>query len=147
VSGRNWGAAAIEGQTLVFRVGRQPAFRIPLQDVGQVQQSREEVRMHPVCRGHLHAHSRIHGPGLLLACRARLPACNYVAPSPVDARLLAQHAWGTGAAVVPRRKWQIFPTPEGLRDAVRMVWQCAVCSWRGVRWVDSQTACHPAISG
>ena len=44
VNGRNWGAAAIEGQTLVFRVGRQPAFRIPLQDVGQVQQSREEVR-------------------------------------------------------------------------------------------------------
>ncbi len=46
INGHNWGDVAIEGQTLKFRVGQQPAFRIPLQDVGQVQQSREEVRMH-----------------------------------------------------------------------------------------------------
>ena len=44
MNGRNWGSAALEGQTLVFSVGSKPAFRIPLQDVGQVQQSREEVR-------------------------------------------------------------------------------------------------------
>jgi len=37
-NGRNWGDAEIDSATLVFRVGNKPAFRIPLQDVGQVQQ-------------------------------------------------------------------------------------------------------------
>lgn len=43
ISGRNWGNATIEQGTLVFRVGTKPAFRVPLQDVGQVQQGKEEV--------------------------------------------------------------------------------------------------------
>lgn len=38
-SGKNWGAADIDASTLVFRVGNKPAFRIPLRDVGQVQQA------------------------------------------------------------------------------------------------------------
>lgn len=61
INGHNWGDVAIEGQTLKFRVGQQPAFRIPLQDVGQVQQSREEVRVgnplrcSSLCYGSLYA--------------------------------------------------------------------------------------------
>ncbi|KAK9813590.1 hypothetical protein WJX73_008969 [Symbiochloris irregularis] len=43
VVGRNWGQASIEGGTLVFTVAGKPAFRIPLKDVGQVQQARDEV--------------------------------------------------------------------------------------------------------
>lgn len=44
VSGRNWGAAAVEGSTLVFTVGSKPAFRVPLKDVGGVQQAAQEAR-------------------------------------------------------------------------------------------------------
>ena len=44
VSGRNWGAAAVQGSTLVFSVGSRPAFRVPLKDVGGVQQAAQEVR-------------------------------------------------------------------------------------------------------
>ena len=36
VSGRSWGAAAVEGSNLVFSVNGKAAFRVPLQDVGQV---------------------------------------------------------------------------------------------------------------
>ena len=45
VSGRNWGAAAVQGSTLVFSVGSKPAFRVPLKDVGGVQQAAQEARM------------------------------------------------------------------------------------------------------
>ena len=44
MSGRNWGAAAVQGSTLVFSVGSRPAFRVPLKDVGGVQQAAQEVR-------------------------------------------------------------------------------------------------------
>lgn len=44
MSGRNWGAAAVEGSTLVFTVGSKPAFRVPLKDVGGVQQAAQEAR-------------------------------------------------------------------------------------------------------
>lgn len=37
--GRNWGTAEIESSTLVFKVASKPAFRVPLRDVGQVQQA------------------------------------------------------------------------------------------------------------
>ena len=43
MSGRNWGAAAVQGSTLVFSVGSRPAFRVPLKDVGGVQQAAQEV--------------------------------------------------------------------------------------------------------
>ena len=45
MSGRNWGAAAVQGSTLVFSVGSRPAFRVPLKDVGGVQQAAQEVRI------------------------------------------------------------------------------------------------------
>ena len=44
VSGRNWGAAAVQGSTLTFSVGGKPAFRVPLKDVGGVQQAPQEAR-------------------------------------------------------------------------------------------------------
>ena len=44
MSGRNWGAAAVQGSTLVFSVGSRPAFCVPLKDVGGVQQAAQEVR-------------------------------------------------------------------------------------------------------
>ncbi len=44
VSGRNWGAAAVQGSTLTFSVGGRPAFRVPLKDVGGVQQAPQEAR-------------------------------------------------------------------------------------------------------
>ena len=47
MSGRNWGAATVEGSTLVFTVGSKPAFRVPLKDVGGVQQAAQEAR--PLC--------------------------------------------------------------------------------------------------
>ena len=37
-SGRNWGLLDIESSTLTFQVDKKPAFRVPLKDVGQVQQ-------------------------------------------------------------------------------------------------------------
>ena len=37
-NGRNWGLAEIESSTLVFKIAQKPAFRVPLRDVGQVQQ-------------------------------------------------------------------------------------------------------------
>ncbi|CAK0784212.1 hypothetical protein CVIRNUC_007416 [Coccomyxa viridis] len=43
ISGWNWGNAAVDTATMVFTVGSKPAFRIPLKDVNQVQQSKEEV--------------------------------------------------------------------------------------------------------
>ncbi|KAK9825879.1 hypothetical protein WJX81_000254 [Elliptochloris bilobata] len=45
VSGRNWGAAAVQGSTLVFSVGSKPAFCVPLKDVGGVQQAAQEVML------------------------------------------------------------------------------------------------------
>jgi hypothetical protein len=47
VSGRNWGAAAVQGSTLTFSVGGRPAFRVPLKDVGGVQQAPQEARAAP----------------------------------------------------------------------------------------------------
>ena len=47
ISGWNWGNAAVDTATMVFTVGSKPAFRIPLKDVNQVQQSKEEVRFLP----------------------------------------------------------------------------------------------------
>lgn len=47
ISGWNWGNAAVDTATMVFTVGSKPAFRIPLKDVNQVQQSKEEVRLLP----------------------------------------------------------------------------------------------------
>ena len=44
MSGQNWGAAAVEGSTLVFTVGSKPAFRVSLKDVGGVQQAAQEAR-------------------------------------------------------------------------------------------------------
>lgn len=35
---------------MVFAVGSRPAFRIPLKDVNQVQQNKEEVRRLPLFR-------------------------------------------------------------------------------------------------
>ncbi len=43
VSGRNWGEAKVEGNTLIFKVGGKPAFRIPLKDVGQLNLNKDEV--------------------------------------------------------------------------------------------------------
>ena len=43
ITGRNWGDATLDGATMVFAVGAKPAFRIPLKDVNQVQQNKEEV--------------------------------------------------------------------------------------------------------
>lgn len=37
-SGRSWGVADVESSTLTFQVDKKPAFRVPLRDVGQVQQ-------------------------------------------------------------------------------------------------------------
>ncbi|KAK9811520.1 hypothetical protein WJX72_005220 [[Myrmecia] bisecta] len=45
VSGRNWGDALIDGSTLVFKVNGKPAFRVPLNEVGQVAQGRDEVML------------------------------------------------------------------------------------------------------
>ena len=50
ISGWNWGNAAVDTATMVFTVGSKPAFRIPLKDVNQVQQSKEEVRFLPAAR-------------------------------------------------------------------------------------------------
>ena len=47
ITGRNWGSATLDGATMVFAVGSKPAFRIPLKDVNQVQQNKEEVRSQP----------------------------------------------------------------------------------------------------
>lgn len=44
-NGRNWGSAEIDSSTLVFKVGNKPAFRIPLRDVGQVQQGKDEIAL------------------------------------------------------------------------------------------------------
>lgn len=43
ITGRNWGNATLDGATMMFAVGSKPAFRIPLKDVNQVQQNKEEV--------------------------------------------------------------------------------------------------------
>ena len=43
ITGRNWGNATLDGATMMFAVGSKPAFRIPLKDVNQVQQAKEEV--------------------------------------------------------------------------------------------------------
>lgn len=45
VSGHNWGRVRVEGSSLVFEVGGRPSFRVPLPDVAQVQQGREEVML------------------------------------------------------------------------------------------------------
>ena len=44
-SGHNWGKLAVEGGSLAFRVGGRPAFTLPLPDVSQAQQGREEVML------------------------------------------------------------------------------------------------------
>ena len=49
ISGRNWGNATLDGATMTFAVGSKPAFRIPLKDVNQVQQNKEEVNDLPGC--------------------------------------------------------------------------------------------------
>ena len=58
ISGWNWGNAAVDTATMVFTVGSKPAFRIPLKDVNQVQQSKEEVCFQPAAR------TKIHSPGV-----------------------------------------------------------------------------------
>ncbi len=45
VTGRTWGKADVEGPTLTFVVGDRPAFRVPLQDVSQVQLGKDEVNL------------------------------------------------------------------------------------------------------
>eukprot|EP00884_Botryococcus_braunii_P021465 jgi/Botrbrau1/8001/Bobra.384_2s0027.1 len=45
ISGRSWGTAEVENSTLTFRVDNKVAFRLPLVEVGQVQQGREEVML------------------------------------------------------------------------------------------------------
>lgn len=45
LTGRNWGKPDIVGGTLVFTVAGKPAFRVPLKDVGQVSQGRDEVTL------------------------------------------------------------------------------------------------------
>ena len=42
-SGHNWGSLAMDGASLVFRVGGRPSFRLPLPEVSGVQQGRDEV--------------------------------------------------------------------------------------------------------
>lgn len=44
-SGHNWGRLAVDGSTLVFKVGGRAAFSVPLPDVSQAQQGREEVML------------------------------------------------------------------------------------------------------
>lgn len=44
-SGHNWGHLAVDGSTLVFKVGGRAAFSVPLPDVSQAQQGREEVML------------------------------------------------------------------------------------------------------
>ena len=44
-SGHNWGKLAVEGGSLAFRVGGRSAFTLPLPDVSQAQQGREEVML------------------------------------------------------------------------------------------------------
>ena len=43
VSGHNWGNVEIDGASLIFKVGDKPSFVIPLPDVAQVNQGRDEV--------------------------------------------------------------------------------------------------------
>lgn len=43
LSGHNWGKVDVDGASAVFRVGGKPAFVMPLPDVAQVQQGRDEV--------------------------------------------------------------------------------------------------------
>lgn len=43
VSGHNWGSMEVDGASLVFKVGGKPSFVIPLPDVAQVNQGRDEV--------------------------------------------------------------------------------------------------------
>ena len=52
-SGRNWGSADIAASTLTFQVGNKTAFRIPLRDVGQVQQ------VYTCHHGHRHVEKRM----------------------------------------------------------------------------------------
>ena len=49
VSGHSWGNAKIEGGVLVLKVDARPAFRVPLRDVSQVVQSRDEVWLLTAC--------------------------------------------------------------------------------------------------
>ncbi|KAI3435903.1 hypothetical protein D9Q98_001961 [Chlorella vulgaris] len=44
-SGHNWGRLAVDGSALVFKVGGRSAFRVPLPDVSQAQQVRDEVML------------------------------------------------------------------------------------------------------
>jgi structure-specific recognition protein 1 len=44
-SGHNWGRLQVEGSSMVFRIGGKPAFTLPLPDVSQAQQGREEVML------------------------------------------------------------------------------------------------------
>lgn len=43
ISGHNWGSMEVDGASLVFKVGGKPSFVIPLPDVAQVNQARDEV--------------------------------------------------------------------------------------------------------
>ena len=43
ISGHNWGNMEVDGASLLFKVGGKPAFVIPLPDVAQVSQARDEV--------------------------------------------------------------------------------------------------------
>ncbi|EFN54162.1 hypothetical protein CHLNCDRAFT_135578 [Chlorella variabilis] len=44
-SGHNWGRLAVDGGSMVFRVGGRPAFSVPLPEVSQAQQVRDEVML------------------------------------------------------------------------------------------------------
>lgn len=44
-SGHNWGSLAVEGSSMVFRIGGRPAFSLPLTDVAQAQQGRDDVML------------------------------------------------------------------------------------------------------
>lgn len=44
-SGHNWGKLAVDGSSLVFRIGGRAGFAVPLPDVSQAQQGREEVML------------------------------------------------------------------------------------------------------
>ncbi|PSC71373.1 FACT complex subunit SSRP1 [Micractinium conductrix] len=43
--GHNWGKLVVDGSSMVFRVGGRTAFAVPLPDVSQAQQGREEVML------------------------------------------------------------------------------------------------------
>jgi Structure-specific recognition protein (SSRP1) len=77
ISGRSWGTAEVENATLTFRVDSKVAFRLPLSEVGQVQQGREEVMLE------LPVDDTAGSSPIPLPCGSKPPSAVVLRPSPL----------------------------------------------------------------